>query len=85
LPTWRLRASGVERARHGKILSVADFDEPPEVLQAAVPLVAWTDAGGMPVALGRRDGDIFRVQRGFRAGAALPREAGGDQKPIDKE
>lgn len=68
LPIWRLTARGVERARHGQRLSVDDFDEPPEALEATVPLVAWTDAWGMPVALGRREGDIFQVQRGFRAG-----------------
>jgi hypothetical protein len=36
--------------------------------------MAWTDAAGTPVALGRRDGDVFRVQRGFAAevGATSP-------------
>jgi tRNA pseudouridine55 synthase len=85
LPTWRLGPGGVERARHGKVLSEADFDEPPEVLQAAVPLVAWTDAGGMPVALGRREGDIFRVQRGFRADDELRREVANGPQEIHKE
>jgi tRNA pseudouridine55 synthase len=72
LPIWRLTALGVERARQGKVLSVTDFSEPAEVLeQAAAPVVAWTDAAGTPVALGRRDGDVFRVQRGFAADADL--------------
>jgi hypothetical protein len=71
VPIWRLTARGVERARQGQTLSVDDFDETPEALEATAPFVAWTDAWGMPVALGRREGDIFQVQRGFRAGADL--------------
>jgi tRNA pseudouridine55 synthase len=71
VPIWRLTTLGVERARQGKALSVIDFCEPFDVLEAAVTrIVAWTDAAGTPVALGRRDGDLFRVQRGFTADAA---------------
>ncbi|HWO14526.1 MAG TPA: tRNA pseudouridine(55) synthase TruB [Polyangiaceae bacterium] len=72
LPTARLTAPGVDRARQGKALSVHDFLDPPapEAANAGVTL-AWTDAEGTPVALGRRDGDTYRVRRGFAADALL--------------
>jgi tRNA pseudouridine55 synthase len=71
VPIWRLTTPGVERARQGKSLSAIDFCEPLDVLEATMTrTVAWTDAAGTPVALGRRDGDVFRVQRGFTADAA---------------
>jgi tRNA pseudouridine55 synthase len=73
LPIWRLTAPGVERARQGKTLSAGDFSDAPGLLdRGAASIVAWTDAGGKPVALGRRDGDVFRVQRGFAADMPFP-------------
>jgi tRNA pseudouridine55 synthase len=74
--TQQLTASGVERARQGKLLSASDFVEPPSAASEAgdpspAPATAWTDATGTPVALGRREGDTFRVQRGFRADETL--------------
>jgi tRNA pseudouridine55 synthase len=72
LPTARLTAPGVERARQGKALSVHDFLDPPAPgAVAADATLAWTDAEGRPVALGRRDGDTYRVRRGFAADALL--------------
>jgi tRNA pseudouridine55 synthase len=72
IPLWRLTPLGVERARQGKTLSATDFSDAPGLpdLSAAMT-VAWTDATGTPIALGRRDGDVFRVQRGFAAGLRL--------------
>jgi tRNA pseudouridine55 synthase len=75
--TRQLSASGIERARQGKLLSASDFVDPES---AGIPVgdaptaavTAWTDAPGTPVALGRREGDTFRVQRGFRADATPP-------------
>jgi tRNA pseudouridine55 synthase len=76
-PTRRLTDAGVARARQGRALSAEDFMDgaalEPSVLAPSVT-VAWTDASGTPVALGRREGDIFRVQRGFTADAALGSE-----------
>jgi tRNA pseudouridine55 synthase len=68
LPTARLTTPGVARARQGKTLTADDFLER-SVLEAAAPgaTVAWTDAEGSPVALGRRDGDVYRIRRGFVA------------------
>lgn len=72
LPTARLTAPGVDRARQGKALSLHDFLDPPapEAANDGTTL-AWTDAEGTPVALGRRDGDAYRVRRGFAADALL--------------
>jgi tRNA pseudouridine55 synthase len=68
VPIWRLTPVGVERARQGKTLSATDFSEAPGREDGVVTgLVAWTDAAGTPIALGRRDGELFRVQRGFVA------------------
>jgi tRNA pseudouridine55 synthase len=69
LPTWRLTPLGVERARQGKTLSPAEFEEPvpPPAEELAPRVVAWTDGAGTPVALGRPDGDVYRVKRGFAA------------------
>jgi tRNA pseudouridine55 synthase len=69
LPTWQLTALGVERARQGKALSPLDFSPCPELSDGAEGVLAWTDAAGNPIALGRREGDIYRVQRGFTADA----------------
>jgi tRNA pseudouridine55 synthase len=74
-PTRRLTDAGVARARQGRALSATDFMDgeaahEPSELDPSIT-VAWTDAAGTPVALGRREGDIFRVQRGFTADAAL--------------
>lgn len=69
LPTRQLTALGVERARQGKALSPDDFQVQPEPSDDAAGVVAWTDASGSPVALGRRQGDVYRVQRGFTADA----------------
>jgi hypothetical protein len=70
LPTLRLTEAGVRRARAGQALSRGDFvDEPGEPTPAgAAPspaMYAWVDSGGLPVALGVREGDLFRVRRGF--------------------
>jgi tRNA pseudouridine55 synthase len=67
LPTAELTARGVERARHGKALEAGDFGVCPAHPIDAAEVMAWTDAEGNPVALGRRHGDIYRVQRGFAA------------------
>jgi tRNA pseudouridine55 synthase len=68
VPTWRLTPVGVERARTGKTLSAGDFADAPGLPDGtASGVTAWTDAAGTPVALGRRDGEVFRVQRGFAA------------------
>jgi tRNA pseudouridine55 synthase len=74
--TRQLTASGVERARQGKMLSANDFLDPASALTSAgdaptESATAWTDDSGTPVALGRREGDTFRVQRGFAAEAGL--------------
>lgn len=72
LPTARLTAPGVVRARQGKTLTASDFLEagPPDSSVPGVTL-AWTDAEGTPVALGRRDGDVYRIRRGFVADGDL--------------
>ena len=68
LPTWRLTPFGVERARTGKTLSAEDFADAPGLPDGTVTgVTAWTDGAGTPVALGRREGDVFLVQRGFAA------------------
>jgi len=74
-PTLQLTDAGVTRARQGRALAATDFVDgeaalEPGALDPSIT-VAWTDAAGTPVALGRREGDIFRVQRGFTADAAL--------------
>lgn len=67
LPTLRLTDAGVHRARAGQALSAQDFvDAPPDVCAGSEPTTcAWVDRSGLPVALGTRDGDVFRVRRGF--------------------
>lgn len=72
LPTARLTPSGVVRARQGKTLTATDFlaPGPPEGTDPGVTL-AWTDAEGAPVALGRREGDVYRIRRGFVADGEL--------------
>lgn len=79
LPTLELTSRGVARARQGKALSPDDFQSAPEGPHGAARVVAWTDATGSPVALGRREGDVYRVQRGFAA------DAGVDGTPSDVE
>jgi tRNA pseudouridine55 synthase len=73
LPTARLTAPGVVRARQGKTLTATDFIEPssPDDAGAGVTL-AWTDAEGTPVALGRREGEVYRIRRGFVADGERP-------------
>lgn len=71
LPVVRLSSLGVQRARRGQLLQLDDFLDDPE--QASMPpggtepttVWAWTDNAGLPIALGRRDADGFRVRRGF--------------------
>ncbi|HTV20984.1 MAG TPA: tRNA pseudouridine(55) synthase TruB [Polyangiaceae bacterium] len=65
LPTRQLTLRGAERARQGKTLVADDFSAGAEPPPDGV--IAWTDAAGNPVALGRRSGDVYRVQRGFAA------------------
>ena len=76
LPTLRLTDEGVRRARAGQALSGADFlDAPPEPLETgerAPPTCAWVDQSGLPVALGAREGDLFRVRRGFVSDLCAP-------------
>jgi tRNA pseudouridine55 synthase len=76
LPTARLSASGVVRARQGKTLTASDF-LPPRAAEGASEgqTLAWTDAEGTPVALGRREGDVYRVRRGFVADGEAPTTA----------
>jgi tRNA pseudouridine55 synthase len=69
LPTRQLTELGVERARQGKALSHDDFRPGSELSDDAGIVVAWTDAAGNPVALGHRQGDVYRVKRGFAADA----------------
>lgn len=75
LPTLRLTDAGVRRARAGKALTRADFiDVPadPETPGGGAPTTcAWVDSSGLPVALGARDGDLFRVRRGFAGDCGL--------------
>jgi tRNA pseudouridine55 synthase len=83
LPTRQLTELGVERARQGKALSDDDFRADSELPDDARSVVAWTDAAGNPVALGRRHGDVYRVQRGFTADAgALEPAQTADFSPV---
>ena len=61
LPPLVLREDSVARARQGKKLSELDFDRP----GAEAGLSAWLTPDGELVAIGERDGDQFRVIRGF--------------------
>jgi tRNA pseudouridine55 synthase len=77
LVTQQLTPLGVERARQGKVLSASDFVDPASAAGAGGDAprelaTAWTDASGTPVALGRREGESFRVQRGFAADTVPP-------------
>ena len=70
LPTLRLRASGVTRARLGQTLTLDDFiDHPTEQRADALgsAVWGWTDAAGTPIAIGESKADGFRVRRGFSA------------------
>ena len=61
LPASRLSQDGQRRARHGQVLSEADFAEPP----VAAPS-AWFGPAGHLVAIGRRtESGGFQVERGF--------------------
>jgi tRNA pseudouridine55 synthase len=73
MPTLHLTEAGVRRARAGQPLSSADFaDTPPGDELAHVPTTcAWVDPGGLPVALGARVGDVFRVRRGFASNCGV--------------
>ncbi len=78
LPTFRLTEPGVRRARLGQALTLADFAEPPPPAaraagEPAARVCAWVDETGSPVALGVREGDTFRVRRGFKGLASSPR------------
>ncbi len=80
VPTLRLNDAGVQRARHGQLLTEADFLDPPAGAHivadpAGLGVFAWTDAAGAPVALGHRYLEGFRVRRGFSAEASLAEEA----------
>ena len=69
LPSARLLERGAERARLGQKLEASDFAEEERtvlILRAAEGSVfAWFGPEGNLVALGRRDGERFRVVRGF--------------------
>ncbi len=86
--TLRLTPGGVLRARRGQALGLEDFiDEPPssseEPEPAGAPPMAWTDADGVPIALGERVGAQFRVRRGFAADSAAAAKPGlGSFRPI---
>lgn len=72
VPTLRLSDAGVQRARHGQLLTDADFLDPPADAHivpdpAGLGVFAWTDAAGAPIALGQRNPEGFRVRRGFAA------------------
>jgi tRNA pseudouridine55 synthase len=77
LPTLRLNVTGVQRARHGLLLTGEDFlDAPPNLedvpsRSAGLALFAWTDAAGAPIALGQREAGGYRVRRGFTADQLL--------------
>ncbi len=59
MPTRALTEEGALRARQGKILTDADFVDPP-----ADGVTAWLLSGEI-VAVGLREGDSHRVARGF--------------------
>jgi tRNA pseudouridine55 synthase len=71
LPLVRLTHSGVVRARQGRALSREDFLDDPGAQISEPPLqsnvVAWTDADGLPIALGEFSEGKFVVRRGFSA------------------
>jgi tRNA pseudouridine55 synthase len=73
LPTLRLSSDGVRRARCGLPLDASHFLDAPaaetesNVEGRAPTLCAWTDERRTPIAIGRRDGELFRVTRGFAA------------------
>ncbi len=74
-PCERLSSAGVERARHGQILSREHFvdasegtrDVEPAAAASTTPTVAWLDERDELVALGmEREPGIYVVIRGFR-------------------
>lgn len=86
LPTLRLSASGVQHARQGRSLEVADFiDDPrafaePSAEGSEPPLLAWTAADGTPIALGQARQERFVVRRGF-AGDLTPQRGSAPFSP----
>ncbi|MCC6214062.1 MAG: tRNA pseudouridine(55) synthase TruB [Polyangiaceae bacterium] len=74
LPSARLVADAVARARDGKRLVAADFEVAPPPGAAA-----WTSGDGQLVAIGEATPDGYRVLRGFTAaGAAAPPDGATD-------
>ena len=66
LPVEKLRAESVANARQGKKLSQGDF----ETAGASAGPTAWLDPAGVLVAIGAREGDVYRVVRGFNLSAS---------------
>lgn len=61
LPSVTLTADGLTRARHGKTLTAADFvDAPPSDSPTA-----WLTLDDRLAAVGQREGEAYRVLRGF--------------------
>lgn len=65
LPARRLLPDSVPLARQGKKLGERHF-EPPAPGEG---LSAWLDPSGELVAIGQREGDLYRVTRGFSSSA----------------
>jgi tRNA pseudouridine55 synthase len=61
MPVAELGDTGAVRARQGKRLTLEDFIAPPSGPEPS----AWLDPAGRLVAVGEREGDLFRVRRGF--------------------
>lgn len=77
LPTAELTPLGAKKAMDGKRLLPSDFTgAPPEMNEP----FAWMDAEGRGVALGHRDGEQFRVDRGF---ARPPASAKASEPSLD--
>jgi tRNA pseudouridine55 synthase len=62
-----LTEEGSLRARQGKVLWADHFAVPPPAPPAPITeaMTAWLDPAGRMLALGERDGEIWRVRRGF--------------------
>ena len=62
--------------------SVSTSDSPcGEQEGKSTTLCAWTDQNGSPIAIGARDGDFFRVRRGFAAELGRTRERASKDEP----